>query len=102
MPPGGYPGDVTRSGMVFQSGDLVMVEYLMTQHATLFKGPDMETLSVHRDTHYFERLDQAIRHAVEQLSTERKSGAYIRLESDHHILPWDEIEKLYKDLAASN
>jgi hypothetical protein len=80
----------------------VIVDSLMSQPATLFRGVDMESLAIRRDTRYFDRLENAIRFAVDEMPREQRYGAYIRSETDHRLFKWEEIESLYATLGPSN
>lgn len=73
----------------------------MTEPATLFKGPDMEKFSIHRDTIRFPRLDEALRYSVEKLTGEEKYGAYIRVGNDEEIR-FPEIVDLYESLKSEH
>lgn len=73
----------------------------MAQPATLFKGLDTEKFSLHRDSMYFRRLDDALRHAMEKLTSDERYGAYIRRERDHSQIAWLEIENLYRALGSN-
>ncbi len=75
-----------------------MADYVMSQAATLFFGPDTEKWSIRPDSHFFDRLDNAVRFAFEKLTPDQKNGARIQLEANHQILPWPEIEALFKKL----
>jgi hypothetical protein len=78
-----------------------MVDYLMSQSATLFTRRDNGTMSLHPDSRWFQRLDSAVRYAVEELPLGEKSGAYIRLDADHRILLRAEIDSLFEALKSN-
>ncbi|HUZ32581.1 MAG TPA: hypothetical protein VMV19_10865 [Xanthobacteraceae bacterium] len=78
-----------------------MADYPMSDPATLFKGPNTEKWSIRPEPHYFARSDDALRHAVEQLTANEKHGAYIRMEKDHSVLKWETIETLYRGLSSN-
>ena len=70
----------------------------LSQPATLFLGLDTELRSIRPEPKYFERLEDAVRYAIETLSSDERHGAYIRLAKDHRTLRRAEIEALYKTL----
>jgi hypothetical protein len=76
-----------------------MANFSMTDAATLFKGLDTEKWSIRPESIYFNRLDDALRHAIEKLTSNERYGAYIRLEKDQSKIEWPEIQKLYEGLA---
>ena len=64
----------------------------------MFLGLDTELRSIRPEPRYFERLEDAVRYAIETLSNDEKRSAYIRLEKDHRTLRLAEIEALFKAL----
>jgi len=76
----------------------------MALSATVFIGPDMEgPPTTRRDTRHFDRLDEAIRYAIEQVPSVRAYGTYIRVDDGHgRRIEWDEIKDLYDELSGSN
>src|SRR5690348_9193317 len=63
------------------------------QPATLIVGP----LPSGGEAHFFERLDDGVRHAVENLTPYEQCGSHLRLDDGEEIL-WPEIERLYAEL----
>ena len=70
----------------------------LSRPATLFLGLDTELRSIRPEPKYFERLEDAVRYAIETPSSDERHGAYIRLAKDHRTLRRAEIEALYKTL----
>ncbi|RDV02264.1 hypothetical protein [Undibacter mobilis] len=73
-----------------------MRKFSMSEPGVLFKGPDMENFSIRRDSIHFERLELAVRHAVENLTGDEKYGAFIRIGNEDIRFP--EIDDLYRNL----
>lgn len=70
---------------------------MSNDEATLFLGPDMDgPPKVRRDTIHFDKFDDAIVHAVENLSKDRQYGAYIET-ADGARIEMDDIRKRYAE-----
>lgn len=70
----------------------------MSISATLFVGPDLEgPLKILRDTIHFDRVDNAIIHAIENLPKDRQYGAYIETSAGDRI-EMDDIRQRYMAL----
>jgi hypothetical protein len=65
----------------------------LNEPATVFIGPDMETLSVHRDTRHFDRLSEALVWSTDEMPSDRRYGAYIETASGARY-DWGRIETL--------
>ena len=75
-----------------------MKTFSPTESVTLFWRGDMEKLTYRPESRHFAQANDAIIWAFENLKSDQRWSAYLRIERDHSQIRLQELESAYKSL----
>jgi hypothetical protein len=78
-----------------------MSDFAMADQVVVFKGLDTEKWSIRPESCFAGRLDDAIRHVIQNLSSDEQHDAFIRRIKDRRVFKMDEIKALYGSLGSN-